>query len=381
MGSPLAGRIRTTTGVVALVLSVLVIGLAALAGWLRVQLLDTDVWTETSRATLAEPAVQDAVAEWSIDTIFERIEPDRIVTKALPDRLDPLAAPATAALRSAADDVARRAMSSGAVETAWVESNRTAHERFVRIIDGDEPIVLETAGGLRLDLRPLLERVVERIGLDPALVDRIPERYGVVTPRRSESAERALVAARALDRGAPWLAVGGVALLALGLWLLHGRRRSAVAWWGFGLVLVGFALASARSEIGPWVAEAMTSATTWEAAVLATWERVSWQLVLGARTISVVGAVAMLGAWLGGDGFIARGIRDRTGGWIAEHMLVAWVAIVTAAVFVVRTGEALGSRTPRTQLLLVALAAVGAWVLLRELARDARVRSNRQAPS
>ncbi|MCB0879187.1 MAG: hypothetical protein KDC46_09435 [Thermoleophilia bacterium] len=371
MPQPWKSRIRTGAGVLAIVLSVLVIGLAALAGWLRVQLLDTDTWTETSRQTIQDPEVQDALAAWAADTIYERATPEDRISDALPERLAPLAIPASVALRRTIDDAAQKAVASDAVETAWVRANRNAHRRFVNIVDGKAPIVRETSRGLRLDLRPLLERVSEQVGLPPSIAERIPERYGTVEPKHGPEIERALKATRTLDRLAPWLPIIGVALFALGLWLLQGRRRRAIAWWGFGLLLVGLFEGSARGEVGPYLADAVTDVTTWKGAVIATWENVSWQLVLAARTVSIVGAVAMLGAWLGGTGTVASAIRARFGGWIADNVVMTWVGMVAVAGIGIRSSEALGSRSASGQLLLLALAAIGSLVLLRELSRDA----------
>jgi hypothetical protein len=324
---------RTLASAILIVLAVLSIGVGALTAWMKYQVLDTAQWTETSRETIQRPEVQDAVAIWTVDEVFKLLDPEDALAGVLPPRLAVLAGPITSRLRTESYDVAGKAMADPRIEDIWVNSNQRAHERFVRIVQGDDPIVVETTSGIRIDLRPMLEGIAERIGIDPKLVDRIPERVSQVTPKRTAGAERGLKVLRALDQWGSYITFLALPLLAGGIALATNRRK-AWMWSGAGVIVVSIGLDLARDAIGPVVAELMADSTTWRAAILATWDVASEVLGEAARVGMFVGLLTILLAWSTGPGSWARGFRnaispllDRpalTVGIVAALMLLAF---------------------------------------------------------
>src|SRR6266511_5832283 len=117
---------RTASGAL-VALGGLVALLAIVAVWVSRQALETDQWTETSSKVLQDPAVQTAVAGYLVDQIYANVDVAGQLRAALPERAQPLAAPAAGALRNAAEQVANRALDRPRVQAAWEAANRQAH--------------------------------------------------------------------------------------------------------------------------------------------------------------------------------------------------------------------------------------------------------------
>ena len=149
---------------VLLVVGALLTIVACLGVWANRQLLNTDNWVDTSSALLRDPAVQTATAAYLADQVASNVTADDLRTK-LPDRLKPFAPQAASVLSELADRVAKRALQSGAFQTIWKETNRNAHEQFIKLIEGDKRTV--RGASVVLDLRPMLGKLATRIGLGP----------------------------------------------------------------------------------------------------------------------------------------------------------------------------------------------------------------------
>lgn len=363
-------RLTSTTSAICLVLAVLLAGLGTLTAWARTQVLDTDVWVETSRATIQAPEVQDAVGRWTVDQVFDRAHPESALRSVLPDRVDVLAGPLTSRLRTESYEAAIRAMGDPWVEERWVESNRAAHERLLRIIDGDDPILLETSQGLVLDLRPLLEGIAERIGMDAAIVDKIPSSVSQVRAKRSPEAERAIELLRLLDGWGGLVSLLSLPLLALGIWLSHDRRR---AWMltGAGLVGVAMLVAWAATALGPLVTEAIATSLTWQAAVLTTWETITAPLHDMAAALGAVGVLMAVLAWSTAPSGLPRRARDAARPVLVDRPPLAVAIAAVVGIMLVSGIDVLADRTLLLRALVVAACMVTAGVLTRIATREA----------
>lgn len=361
-----------------LLVAVLCIGVGALSMWMKLQVFDTDTWVETSRAAIQQPEVQTAVAEWSVDQVYDLADPDALIAKLLPPRAAALAGPLSARLRTEAYELAEKAVASPQVEEIWVKANERAHTRFMRIIDGTEPIVVETSGGITIDLRPLLERIAERIGLDGKLVEKIPQNIAQVTPKRSAEMERGLEILRLLNDWGRWITFFALPFLALGVWLAPNRRR-AWMWTGVGVILVSIGLEYARDALGPVIAGLLTVSTTWNAAILATWDVTSGTLDDAAVTGVIIGVATIVLAWTTGPSGPARSMRgflkpvlvDRPAIGIGVCFLLAFIAINSI--------DAVSTRRVGVQALLVLGATGAGWALSRVARRDAAVPASTSA--
>jgi hypothetical protein len=307
---------------------------------------------------------------WAVDELYERTSPEERIEEALPPRLKILAAPASSALRQAAYEGADKAIASPRVEEAWVKANTRAHERFVRVVEGEDPIIVESGVGVVLDIRPILERIATRVGIDPSFVNKIPARFSQLRPQRSEQFKRTIDTLNVLNTYGPWIGYAGVAFLIGGIALGQGTRRKLVFRFGLGLVLMGLVMGIIREESGPYLAQVIAGdATTWHAAIQGTWDAVSLQLELAGRAMILVGVFAALGAWVGGGTRPALAIRRVIGPVAANYLGVSTVALVVLIGWVMTSAPAFASRPPSTRVILTVLALAGGIALLRELGR------------
>ncbi len=113
--------------------------------WTARTLVETDLYTDATKALIEKPAVQKAIVDKTTDSIFSRVDTTKVLEESLPPKLQ-FAAPTLASqVETFTYDKATQVVSSEKFQTVWVDSNRTAHERFitaVRNYEGDGTINL-----------------------------------------------------------------------------------------------------------------------------------------------------------------------------------------------------------------------------------------------
>ena len=86
---------------IAIIVVATVVGFfASLAVWVKRQALETDTWTQTSTELLANDAVQTAVAGFLVDALYNRVNVEGDLKKALPPVVDSAAPPPSISFRN-----------------------------------------------------------------------------------------------------------------------------------------------------------------------------------------------------------------------------------------------------------------------------------------
>jgi hypothetical protein len=359
-----ARRIGVSTLVV--VSAVLMLG-AVVAGWMKLQLLDTDTWVETSEQSLDEPEVQQALSTTLVDTASETADPQARLEAALPPNLDPFAGPLAGALRRPGYDAAERALASEQVSQVWAIVNRAAHERLIAVVVGDAPIVASTGSEVTIDLRALVAQIGTRIGVGQLDGSRIPAEAATVSLPNSDGVATAIEGLRRLDRLALTFALLAIVTLAAGLWLGRGIRRHALMVWGVSLILVGLVLHVALNAGRGWLPTELAHSASWQDALTAIYDVATVQVHLGANALVLVGIIVLAGTWVLGATRPAVSLRRMSAPALREHELLGWLGFGVVLFAMLQLVPAFSSRTPSGLLLLVALALVGFWALRREL--------------
>jgi hypothetical protein len=309
---------------------------ALLGGWVDRQLLNTDDWTATSAALLREDAVRVPLADEISSELADGSRTREALQQLLPPRLQPLAGPAGSVVADAVQRGIQRVLASGAAQQAWVTLNRLTHEQFVKLVNGEGTVV--KGNGVVLDLRPLAGRIAAQVGIDPSVVDRLPSDRGRIVIVRSQKLETLRKAGDVLGV-LSWLpGVLALALYALAVWWAgskpDGRRRAVLAS-GAGLALAALLVLVVRRVAGNHVVDALTSGGPLAPAAHATWQIATTLLAELAAVLIVVGAGAMLGAWVAGDGRRARWLRARFAPGLAERPDLAYgIAALTYLVLI-----------------------------------------------
>ncbi len=130
--------------------------LAVAAIWVNRQVMDTENWTQTSSELLQDDAVRATVSGYLVDQLYANVDVAAEIRNALPPRAQPLAAPAAGAVRGLAERATNELLQRPRVQALWEGANRTAHEQFIKIVEGGGPVVSTESGVVSLDLRALL---------------------------------------------------------------------------------------------------------------------------------------------------------------------------------------------------------------------------------
>ncbi|HMJ04285.1 MAG TPA: hypothetical protein VK506_15195 [Conexibacter sp.] len=285
---------------------------ALLGSWVDRQLLDTDQWTETSAALLQDEAIRVPLADEISAELADGSRTTAALQEALPPRLQPLAGPAGSLVADAVQRAVQRVLASARVQRAWVTLNRVTHEQLVELVEGGGTVV--AGRGVILDLRPLAKQVASAVGIDPAVVDRLPRPRGRIVILDPERLQKLRTAGDVLDTLA-WLpGILALALFALAVWLagsVPGGRRRALLACGIGLALAALLVLVVRRVVGNQVITAVTGDGPLLDAAQAVWTIATTLLAEIAALVVAVGVLALAGAWLAGDGRRASALRAR----------------------------------------------------------------------
>ncbi len=285
---------------------------ALLGSWVDRQLLDTDQWTETSAALLQDEAIRVPLADEISAELADGSRTTAALQEALPPRLQPLAGPAGTLVADAVQRAVQRVLASARVQSAWVTLNRVTHEQLVELVEGGGTVV--AGRGVILDLRPLAKQVASAIGIDPSVVDRLPRPRGRIVILDPERLQKLRTAGDVLDTLA-WLpGILALGLFALAVYLagsVPGGRRRAVLACGIGLALAALLVLVVRRVVGNLVITAVTGDGPLLDAAQAVWTIATSLLREIAAVVVAVGVLALLGAWLAGDGARATALRAR----------------------------------------------------------------------
>jgi hypothetical protein len=335
--------------------------------WAKRQALDTDAWTRTSTELLESREIRDAVSTYLVDELFDGIDVQAQLARVLPDRLDPLAGPAAAALRELAIEQAQSLLASGPVQDLWGEANRRAHEALLALLDDESvgPVSL-VDGAVVLDLRPLVSRLRDRVGLEGELAGDA----GLITVLEADEVTQAQRAVNALRRLTTLLFLVALALYAAAIWLAAGARRTMLAACGAALLGVGVLLLVVRRVAGDGLVEALVEAPSSRPAATVAWLVSTSMLRDIAIALAVYGAVALAGAWLSGGSRPARAVRRRLAPGLLGYPVAVFAAVALVFLLVLLWSPLETGRRLYGTLLLAALVMGGVELLRRQTRRE-----------
>lgn len=209
---------------------------ATLNSWVDRQALDTDRWVAVTDDMLADDDVRDALSQYLVRELFRTVDVAGELETLLPGRTAQLAGPLAAALQSNAVGLVDQLLATDRFATLWTTANQTAHTVLVRVARGEDGALLSTSdGAFVVDLRELLARVGDRLGLPGGVGDRLPDDAGQLVVFESDQIDSIQQAVRVIDLVSLYLFIVVVVLYAAAVFLARDRR---VALRNVGLALV-----------------------------------------------------------------------------------------------------------------------------------------------
>lgn len=250
-----------------IVLASLVAVGAAMNTWLNRQMLDTDNWVDVSDDLLTNDEVRGALSIYLVNELFTYVDVSGQLQDNLPDQLQVLAGPISAALRQPAIDAVDRVLDTPQVQEVWREANRVAHTALVKILKGDTRESVDTADGVvTLNLSTVVKNLGQQLGLPQSVLDRIPDDAGVITVADSEQLADAQDAVSVVEKLNVVLLVVVILLYAAAVFIAS-NRRAAVRDVGIAVVVTAVVLLVARQIGIRYLTENIRTATDARSAI------------------------------------------------------------------------------------------------------------------
>jgi hypothetical protein len=282
---------------VLLTLATLVLILGMTAVWVQRQVLDREEWVDTSVELLENDDIRRAIGLYLIDELYTNVDVAGEIQGVLPNRLQPLAQPAAAALRRAAEQNAGTLLGTSLAQNLWRRANERAHRAFERVIE-------DGSGEVTINLQPLIEKAAERGGLLARAAERVPADAGQLVVLQSDQLDAAQKVVKLLRPLAIVLVLLAAALYVAAVFLSRDRRRTVI-YAGACLLFAAVAVLAVRKFGGNTLVDALSQAPDSKLAVANTWAIGTRLLVDVVSGTALLGLLLILGAWLLGPGRVA----------------------------------------------------------------------------
>ena len=365
--SPLPRRRRYTVRIL--------IGIAALLGVFAIfalfanrQLLNSDNWSDTSSAMLADPAIRTQLSNYLVDELYNDVDVAQQVSGALPPRLQPLAGPITGGLRELALRTTNTLLGRPRVQDLWKAANKATAEQFINIAENKSKAISQQGNAVVLDLRVVLVQLIARLGLPSSLSDKLPPEAGkikILTGNQVSTLQNGANALHGLAVVLPALALG---LLALAVYLAAGRRREELMIAGVTLIAIGALVLIVRRAAGHGVVDSLVKQDSVKPAAQAAWDIGTRLLQQAAQATVVIGIPLVLASWLAGGTRPARAFRSIAAPTMRDQVGVTYAVVGAIVVLILAWGPIPATRMLIPVLIMIGLTIFGVEALRRQTA-------------
>ncbi len=358
---PASGR-RVLPSILVAVASLLAV-LAVFALWADRQALETDSWVETSTELLADDDIREALSVYLIDQLYANVDVENEIAKLLPPEVAPLAGPAAGAARSGAEQIADRALEQPRIQALWEDANRTAHELLIDVIEDNGDAVSTANGTVTLDLSQVLTQVSAQTGL-PDLSSKLPPDAATLEILRSDELS-AVQEGVSLFRTFVWVVtVLALLLYAAAVYVSGDRRRETLRAVGLSFVGVGAIVLIARNQAGDALVSSLTTNSSDEPAVAATWSISTSLLAEIGGAMILYGIAVFFAAWVAGPTALATSFRRAIAPYLRQPR-IAYIGAFVILVLLFWWNPTPGTSRLFPSLILIALIVGGVEVLRR----------------
>jgi hypothetical protein len=217
-----------------------------------------------------------------------------------------------------------------------------------------------------LNLRPILEELVNQTGIGARLLEQLPPDAGQITVMKGNQLETARKGVKVIRALSYFLLFLVLALIAAAMWIARGRRRTILLASGVGIVIVGLVILIVHRVAGSYIIDALTQNPDAKKPVTAVWA-IETQLLRNVGINAIIfGVLGIFAAWVAGPSRPATYLR-RVG--LHERPLVGFGALAIVLLILVVTGPTDGDRI-YPLLFLGTVAFIGLEVLRRQTNRE-----------
>ena len=280
--------------------------------WVDNLVLDTDRYVETVAPLSQNEAIDNAVADGVTDLLFEKVEVENRLHEALPQQIQFLAGPLTDRTKGYTRDSAYDVLTSDRFNQLWVDANRKAHEGIVSLLTGEGEVLSARQGEVVLDLTPIIEDVVNRMGeTGQSIFGNVSSgdrnlQFVIFESDTLASIQSAVALLRKLAIALPILALASLA----GAILLSFERRRMVLFVSAGIAVAMVLLLVSLNIFRTIYLDSAASAELSVPAAAALFDTMVRFLKEGTRTLIILGLFIASAAALAGPSSAAVLIRD-----------------------------------------------------------------------
>jgi hypothetical protein len=301
------GRRRSVKALVAL--GSLLAFLSVFAIWVERQALNTDDWVQTSDKLIQDQTIRSALANYLVEQLYANVDLEKEFESKLPGETKQFAGPLSGVVRSVAPAGVEKVLETGTAQSLWEDSNRTAHEQLVAVLENEKEAVSTENGEVKLQMGSLVTNLADQIGVGASLAEKLPADAAEVTILRSDQLKTAQNVVVALKGLAIVLSLLTFAAFALAIYLSSDERWVTVLFCGIGLIAAGFAVIVAREVAGGIVVGALVKQESVRPAAEQTWSIATSLMTSIATTVIVVGVFFGIAGWLASPTGSAKGAR------------------------------------------------------------------------
>jgi Short C-terminal domain len=351
------------------VLSILLVVLSLLAGYIRFQALDTDTVEETAGELIADEQIRNEVAAALVDELYTNVDVAAALEQRLPPDQKGLAGPAAAGLRELSDRAATRMLERPRVQELWVTTVTRAHRQLLNVLEDDTGALSTEGGAVVLDLNPLVVQLGDRVAVVGEVAERLGPDAGRIEIMQADQLETAQDLTQLAKILGSWLWILPVALSAIALWLARGRRLAILRMIAIGSILAGFFVLVVRRLAGSYLVEELVPTTSVQPAAQDAWDILTSLLRDGGFTLIGLGVIVLVAVWLAGPS--RSGVASRR--FLAPYLARPELAFGAAtALFLLLLWWSPTVQTTRVPLMIAAalVLALAVEVLRRQTRRE-----------
>ena len=331
-------RARSLGAYALVAVAAILLFLTTFAVWVDRVALNTAVFADTSSELIADAEIRRAVATRAVDELYESVDVEAELEGPLPEDVESLAGPTSAALRQVAPGIVERALEQPQLQRLWREAVATSHATLVEVLEERSGTVSTEEGVVTLDLGDIVREAADRIGVSDTVEERIDEDAGRIELLRSDDLDTAQDAFQLLNALAWLLPLLTVGAFALAIWLAGGRRRPTVRAIGVAIVVCGLVGLLAVRVMGWYLVGELTADRESEEAGAKSWAILTELLRGSFRLQIVLGLFFLLAAWVAGPGPRAVAFRRGLAPYLRQRRY-AYGVLGVAALVVLLTGQ------------------------------------------
>jgi hypothetical protein len=354
-----------------LTLAVVLGVVAMLAVWVNRQALNADNWATTSSSLLENKEIRGQVSNYLVDQVYANVNVKGQLEEVLPTKLQPLAGPATGALRNLADQSVELLLSRPVVQEAWKEANRLTMRQLVNIVDEKQTgLVTAKDGAVIINLQPLVKSAVTTLGLPTNLTDQIPPDAGSIKVLSNEQVRDVQSYAKLLRGLALVLPIVVFLLFVLALLAAKGRRRRTLIYIGVDLIIIGVLVLVVRVVGGHAVVDQLATTEAVRPATQAVWD-IATNMLRDIAWGAIITAIPIIAAAvLAGPTQPAVATRRLLAPWMRDQRGVTYGVVGVLLLILILWAPLTWMQSPIPVLLMVLLVVVGVELLCRQSIRE-----------